>query len=162
MPMPSEMGYVFTLPQKTGILTDLNNLLTVLNGIKVVQLDAEERQAARSISDERYPYVEKLFTNLVDAYPNLQPPFLDLATAKSDFQMMKDLREILSVMKEVNDRYIDFSMASENMAFKYLLEFYNTAKRAQGSNTPGGDVCVEELGPLFEGQGVQTPTPPTE
>jgi len=118
-----------------------------------VQLTAEERKKAQSIADKRFPYTENAINNLAPTFPNLQPSFLSLADAEKDFSASSDLRSLANVRNEVNDRMIDFSMASEHFAFEYMRKFYANAKEAQSVNTPGADTVVEALAPLFEGQG---------
>ena len=51
-------------------------------------------------------------------------------------------------------------MAAEHFAYLYLKELYAVAKRAMETNTPGADLIVAELAPLFEDQGPSNPTPP--
>jgi hypothetical protein len=155
MPLPDKMGYVLTPTEKTTIIDALNLALTTLNTIKVVQLTAKERQGAQSVAEYRLPYTENAIISLAPQYPNLQPPFMPLTDATKDLTMSLDLREISLLVKEVNDRFVDFSLASEHFAFEYLLKFYAIAKEAQSVNTPGADTVVETLKPLFEGQGVQ-------
>ena len=118
-----------------------------------MQLTAKERQRAQSVSEIRFPYTENAINNLAPTFPNLQPSFLSLADAEKDFSASSDLRSLANVRNEVNDRMIDFSMASEHFAFEYMRKFYAKAKEAQSVNTPGADTVVEALAPLFEGQG---------
>ncbi len=165
MPMPSEMGIAIPQPDKDIIINALNTALNTLNALKVVQLTAQERQGAQSIADTRFTYVQKGLKALAPAYPNLQPNFLDLATADTDLETTQDLLEIMLVVKEITDRFTDFSLASEHFAYQYLRKFYAIAQEAQSINTPGADTVVAELSPLFAGQGeednepMSTPTP---
>ncbi len=161
MPMPSEMGIAIPPATKTQILLDLNNALAALNALKVVQLTAQERQGAQSIAQTRFPYVQAGIKALAPAYPNLQPNFLSLPVADTDLQTSQDLTEIMLIVKEITDRFTDFSLASEHFAYQYVRKFYAIAKEAQAVNTPGADTVVNELAPLFEGQGdnSEEPTP---
>jgi len=153
MPMPSEMGLEFTPVEVQDMLNHFNGILAIMNAKKVVQLTAKERQGAQSVSEIRFPYTENAIHNLAPTFPNLQPSFLSLADAEKDFSASSDLRSLANVRNEVNDRMIDFAMASEHFAFEYMRQFYHNAQRAQGVNTPGADTVVEALAPLFEGQG---------
>ncbi len=161
MPMPSEMGFVLTPVQKADINTAIDNLLNTLNSIKVVQLTKEERIAAQSTSEKRLPYVEMAIKQLAPAYTNLQPPFMSLAVADNDLSMSLDLRSVLTRLSEVNDRYVDFSLASEHFAYEYMRKYYALAKEGLSVNTPGADTSVDALKPLFEGQGEKNPPAPT-
>ena len=153
MPMPDQMGFEFTGTQKQDIINSLSSCLTTLNGIKTVQLTGSERQGAQSLAEGRFPYVQKAVDNLAPTYPNLQPGFMDLPTAQRNLTMSIDMGEILLVVKEIVDRFTDFGLASEHFAYEYMRKLYEQAKSAQSVNTPGADVVVNELAPLFEKQG---------
>ncbi len=155
MPMPSEMGYSFTPTEIQDIKDHFDGILTIINNKKVVQLTAKERQAAQSASETRFPYIQNAIKNLAPAFPNLQPNFLKLSDAEIDYDTSFQLRSLIGLRDEVNDRMIDFSMASEHFAYQYMRKFYNNAKEAQDVNTPGADTVVDALAPLFEGQGKQ-------
>ncbi len=162
MPMPDKMGYEITGPDKATIIDALNTALNTLNAIKIVQLTPKERNAAQSASETRFPYIQNAIDNLAPQFPALQPGFLKLADAEKDFSSAVDLREINTLVKEVNDRFTDFALASEHFAYEYMRKFYAIAQEAQSTNTQGADTVVSELSPLFEGQGGGNPTPPTE
>jgi hypothetical protein len=151
--MPDKMGFEFTGTQKGDIITGLDVALTTLNSIKVVQLTPTERKGAQSIAEGRLPYVHNAINNLAPAYPNLQPPFLQLSEANINATMAYDIEEILLKVKEILDRFTDFGLASEHFAYQYVRKFYSIAKEGQEVSTPGADTVVSELSPLFEGQG---------
>lgn len=155
MPMPSEMGLEFTPAEITALSGHFEAILTIMNAKKVVQLTAKERQGAQSASEKRFPYVQNAIINLAPAFPKLQPNYLDFAEAQKDFGAANDLRTLTALRNEVNDRMIDFAMASEHFSYLYTRHFYANAQKAQGVNTPGADTVVEALSPLFEGQGEQ-------
>jgi hypothetical protein len=162
MPMPDKMGLTFTPAEITTLHTHFTDILALINSKKVVQLTKDERQSALSISEKRLPYVQNAIDVLASDFVDLRPGFLPYADAVNDMQASSDLRALSSIRDEVNDRMIDFSMASEHFAYQYMRIFYNNAKQAQAVNTPGADTVVNALAPLFEGQGVPggaTPTP---
>lgn len=160
--MPSEMGIAIPGPIKAAIIADLNNALTALNTLKVVQLTADERKKAQGIAQTRLPYVQAGIKALAPGFPNLQPNFLSLATAGTDLDTSTDIMEIMLLVKEITDRFTDFGLASEHFAYQYVRKFYAIAKEAQAVNTPGADTVVGELAPLFEGQGDNSETPGEE
>ena len=155
MPMPSEMGLEFTPVEITDLNTHFDAILTIMNNKKVVQLTAEERQGAQSASEKRLPYIQNAITTLAPDFPNLQPNFLKLTDATADLKASVQLRELAAKRNEVNDRMIDFEMASEHFAYIYMRKLYAIAKEGQEVNTPGADTVVTALAPLFEGQGDQ-------
>ena len=153
MPMPSEMGYQIAAPEKAAIINALNTALNTLNAIKIVQLTAKERKTVQTASEKRMPYIEHAINTLAPQFPNLQPGFLSIADARNDLETAATLREINVLIKEISDRYTDFSLASEHFAYQYMRKFYAMAKEAQPINTPGADTVLSELGPLFEKHG---------
>ncbi len=155
MPMPDKMGLDFTAVEITDLTTHFDAILAIMNAKKVVQLTPKERQAAQSVSEKRLPYTQNAIQVLAPSFPNLQPGFLPLAEATLDLSASITLRDFNAKRNEVNDRMIDFAMASEHFAYQYMRELYDVAKRAQAVNTPGADTVVEALAPLFEGQGEQ-------
>ena len=160
MPMPSEMGLEFTPAEITDLNTAFDAILTIVNAKKIVQLTAEERQAAQSASETRLPYIDNAINNLAPAFPALQPGYLTLSSVTKDFSASIQLRGLAAKRNEVNDRMIDFAMASEHFAYQYMRKFYTNAQEAQSVNTPGADTVVDALSPLFEGQGVKNPPVP--
>lgn len=157
MPMPDKMGLNFTPLEITDLTTHFDAILAIMNAKKVVQLTPKERQAAQSASEKRMPYVQNTIVNLAPAFPNLQPGFVSFTDAQNDFSASDTLRALSAKRNEVNDRMIDFAMASEHFAYQYMRKFYNQAQEAQEVNTPGADTVVEALAPLFEGQGKENP-----
>lgn len=160
MPMPDKMGISFTATEIQDLHDHFNGILAIINAKKVVQLTPEERKAAQSASETRFPYMQNAISNLAPAFPDLQPQFISHTDATADLDCATQLRTLTNLRNEVNDRMIDFSMASEHFAYKYMRKFYNVAKEARDVNTPGADTVIEALSPLFEGQGdPQNPTP---
>jgi hypothetical protein len=162
MSLPNQMGVNIPAVDVTTIKDALNTALSTLNGIQVVQLTVDERGQMQSMSETRFPFTQKAIEILAPQFPNLQPPFMPLADAQADLETSLTLREINVLVKEINDRFTDFSLASEHYAYKYMRKFYAIAKEGQSVNTPGADTVVSELGPLFEGQGEnggENPTP---
>lgn len=150
MPMPSEMGLEFTPAEITALTGHFEGILTIMNAKKVVQLTAKERQGAQSASETRFPYINNAIANLAPAFPALQPGFLPIANAEKDLAAASTLRDLTTLRNEVNDRMIDFAMASEHFAYQYMRKFYKIAQEAQAVNTPGADTVVDALKPLFE------------
>lgn len=150
MPMPDQMGITLSPAEVQDIKDHFTAILTIINAKKVVQLTPKERQGAQSASEIRIPYIENAINNLAPAFPNLQPNFLTLADAQINLDSSMAFREMTGLRNEVNDRMIDFAMASEHFAYQYMRKFYNTAQQAQDINTPGADTVVEALSPLFE------------
>ena len=159
--MPDQMGVNFTSIEIQDIKDHFTGILTIINNKKLVQLTAEERRASMSASEIRLPYMDNAINNLSVTFSNLQPGFMSHANALKDMDVTTTFRDISNLRNEVVDRMLDFEMASEHFAYQYMRIFYNGAKTAQAVSTPGADVVVEALAPLFENQGVQNPPAPT-
>ena len=144
MPMPNQMEHRFTPQQYAGVINALKTAIDTLNSLQVVQLTPPERRKAQAVSDKRLPYVQQTFNSLAPNYPQLQPPYLSLANNTANFEMMEMLREIMPLVHELNNRYTDFSIASQHNAFVYVRHFYASAKR-----TPKGKLVCQTLSPLF-------------
>jgi hypothetical protein len=161
MAMPDKMGIAFTNAEITTLQTAFNDILTLMNGKKIVQLTADERKAAQSISETRLPYTQNAINVLAADFPDLRPGFMPYADAQNDMDATGTLRELAALRNEVNDRMIDFSLASEHFAYQYMRVFYNGAKQALAVSTPGANTVVDALAPLFEAQGVHGSPAPT-
>ncbi len=152
MPIPDKMGYAFTGTQKQDIIDHLKGINVIMNSIKPVQLSIEEHHNVSTIDNTRLPFVIQ-GEQLAQSYTALRPSFLLLADCTNDVKMTQDMKEIFNYLAETTDVLTDFSMCSENYAYKYMRELYENAKRAKGSNTPGVDTIIAALSPLFEKQG---------
>jgi len=161
MPMPEKMGVMFTGTQKQDIVDHLTGIRTILASIKVVQLTKAERQGASSVDNVRLPYVIK-GEQLAQINVPLRPGFMSLADCTNDVKMTQDMMELKNQLNETTDVFIDFSLASEHFAYKFMLKFYESAQGALGTPTPGVDTVIDALAPLFEKQGSNLPpvTPP--
>ena len=144
MPMPNQMEHRFTPQQYTDVINALKTAIDTLNSLQMVQLSPPERRKAHAVSNNRLPYVQQTIETLAPNYPELQPPYLSLAANTANFEMMEMLRHIMLLVQELNDRYTDFSIASQHNAFTYVRHFYASAKQA-----PKGKVVCQALSPLF-------------
>ena len=152
MPMPEKMGYVFTDLQKQTIIANLQEIVTIITGIKKVQLTAKERQGASSVDNVRLPYVIK-GEQLAQTYVELRPGYLSLADCTNNLKTTQDGVEIKNHVNQMVDVLTDFLLAEEHFAFEYMRKFYNNGKEAEGTPTPGVDAVIDALAPLFEKQG---------
>ena len=129
MPIPDKMGIVFTDAEMTEIMNHFNGILSVINAKKVVQLTAEERKAAQSASDIRYPYIQNAIKTLAVNFPNLQPGFLSVTDAQNDLQTTTDFRELAALRNEVTDRMVDFAMAANTLLTNTCACFITVPKQ---------------------------------
>src|ERR1041385_5119412 len=110
MPMPDKMGVEFTGTQKQDIIDGFQAILTILNGIKVVQLTPDEREGALGVAETRLPYVLNAINNLAPAYPQLQPGYMSFDDAGKDGKTTGDMVELNLLVNEVRNRFTDFSL----------------------------------------------------
>jgi len=150
MPMPTEMGLEFSAVEQAPIISGIQQAIDAIKAKKIVQLTAEERQGGQSVAEKRQPYVHKAIDNLAPAYPALQPGYLSLANAQMDLHTSEFMNTVKLMIKELDDRATDFGIAAEHHSYVYTRKLYANGKEAQPTNTPGADVVVDELSPLFE------------
>ncbi len=144
------MGFEFTAQELTDIDAAFSTILGILNAKGNINLTNEERQSAKSISYKRQPFVSKVFEDLAVSFPNLRPSFSDYSEAQKDYTYGAQTSKLLGTMMKAMEVLEEHSLSAENLAFQYVLDFYNTAKRAAERNVPGSNTAVDALSPLFE------------
>lgn len=155
------MGVSLTTTQLDAIKLSIKSVTDALNNLITVNLTKPERSAIQSVADERLPYVQRTFDDLINNYPNLQPSFLDVNVAKADYTYMTQLRSLSLMLQQLVEILSDHELSAGALAYDYMLQFYNVAKRAVLSNVPGADTVVDALAPLFERENAAATVPPT-
>ena len=145
---------------ETAITNALNTAQSTINAVAIVALTPQQRQEIPAVNEARFIYVTKAVSVLGPAYPDLVSRAISTANATQAYQSWTFLRGIASQLEEILDRVRDLSHNLENTDFNYMLDLYYTAKRYK-DQLPGSDIVVQELAPLFEGQGDTGITPPT-
>ena len=144
------MGVSLTTAQLDAIKLHLKSSQDVLNNLVTINLTKPERQAIQSVADERLPYVQRTFDDLIINNTNLLPPFRDLDEAKANYTYMTQLRSLMLALLQLIEILSDHELAASALAYEYMLDFYDVAKRAAERNVPGADTVVDALSPLFD------------
>lgn len=160
MPVPNSMGVSLTEEQIEDIQLQLKSIKDDLNVLIAVNLTKDERSSIQPVAEKRLPYVQTAFDDLIDANPSLQPGFMSLPDAKTNYGYMAQTGSLILALLQLLEIVTDHHLAAGSLAFDYMLEFYNIAKRAAKSNVPGADTVVDALSPLFEQENEAAPNPP--
>lgn len=153
------MGVSLTPTQVSDIKLDIKAVTDIVNNLAAVNLTKPERQAIQGVAEERLPFVQMAFDTLIDGNPNMQPPFSDLTAAKADYTYMVQLRDLRLQLLQLQEILSDHELAAGSLAFEYMRDFYDVARRAAERNVPGADTVVDALSPLFEVTNQQPPLP---
>lgn len=151
------MGVQFTSAELETINRNLDEILTIINGKATINLTKLERQSIQGVAAERLPYVQVAYNSLIPANPQFKPPFSSEEDATNDFTYMEQHNQISPKLGKVAEVFSDHQLAAGALAFEYMRDFYDVAKRGAERNVPGADSVVDALSPLFE---VTNPTPP--
>lgn len=150
--MPTnQLNITLTAAQVTAITTAITSLQTNLPfGLN---LSAEEKVKLQNIKDKRYPYAQRTITMHAPGNPRLQPAYMTLSDATTDFTLYNQLNSIVLALQGILEMYTDTQAVAGHESYEYLKEFYNSAKRAKEQNVPGADAVYQDLKTLFEEQG---------
>lgn len=149
----------FTPAQETAIMAALDTALAELNAVKVITLTPLQRKEIPAVNEARLPYVLKAVNVLGNSYPDLVSKAVSTANAQQAVASFIFLKDVVMKLAEINDRASDLGQNLQNTSYNYTIDMYYTAKRYV-DELPGADIVVQELGPLFEGQGEQNPVAP--
>ena len=157
--MPTnQLNITLTAPQLAAINAAIDALLS--NVPFAVNLTKDERTSLPNIGDERLPFVEKVIDNYAPANPTLVSGFAgSKAEALTDLTLYRQFENPIERLMSVLEIYKDTQQLAGSEAYKFSRVFYDTAQIAAENNVPGANAIVDDLGTLFEGQGV--PHPPT-
>ena len=124
-------------------------------------LTKEERKTLSNISDQRYPYVQRAIKNHGPVNANLVSGFAGTqAEASNDLTFYDQMESLIGQLKQILEIYQDTQQVAGSEAYAWTRAIYNTAKEAAANQVPGADAVVDDLGTMFEGQGVIPPPPP--
>lgn len=160
MPIPNKMGIDLTPEELTEIDDHLNAVTQILVDKMPINLTDKERQSVKSVAEGRKPYMDKTFDTLAPNNKALQPGYLDFNEDLTNYNYSRKLRNVLPQAKKFLEVLEDHAYSAENLGFLYMLKFYNNAKEARDTNTPGAESVVSELAPLFEQSNTPAPVAP--
>jgi hypothetical protein len=148
MSQENRISYQIPAATMTGVVEQLNAILTALKDVLVFNLTADERQSLRIMGDKTLAFVQKSI-EYAEANPSLCPTYLDLAEGRKDFELTHDLYTILQKINTLQRAVEDAMMVSGSEAYDAALVFYNSVKGASRVNVPGSEAVYNDLHQRF-------------
>jgi len=152
------MGIDLTPTEVTAIDDHFNAIIQIFADKMAINLTDKERQSVRSVAEGRKPYMDKTFDNLAPNNKVLHPGYLDFNEDQTNYNYGRKVRNFFPQAKKILEIMEDHAYSAENLGFVWMLKFYNNAKEARDTNTPGAESVVAELAPLFELTNTPAPT----
>ncbi len=138
-------------------------LQTISNKLPfLISLTDEQRKGGMILGDKSVGFVDKV-QNYINTNPTLVPAYLDTAEFSKDYQLTKNLMEILRIIRPLVQNMEDTSTEAGMEAFGAAMVFYNAVKVAAKQGVQGAQVIYEDLQKRFPGAaGSKTNTEPTK
>jgi hypothetical protein len=148
MSQENRISYQIPAATLTGVVEQLNAILTALKDVLVFNLTAEERQSLRIMGDKTLAFVQKSL-EYAESNRQLCPSYLDLPEGRKDFELTHDLYTILQKINTLQRAVEDAMMVSGSEAYDAALVFYNSVKGASRVNVPGSEAVYNDLHQRF-------------
>lgn len=155
--MLNKIDITFTPAQETAINTAVGDINT--NFPFAQNLTSDEKAQYPTTDNTRLPYVQRTVEIHAVNMPSLVSGFAGtLLNAQNDWKLHRQLenfkQELLSLIEKITETQ---DVAGAEL-YQFMRDVYRMAKAAAANNVPGAQAVVDDLAPLFEGQGTQ-PTP---
>lgn len=163
MPLNLNLNVSFTAPQEAAIDTALDTILATINAAvpDPLNLDTNERQGIRTISNTRYPYVARAIGEFGPLYTNLNSIDVQLAKAQNNLAFFNQLANKENRLLELLDRITDLKINSGYIAMKFTDDQYDNAKHYKSRNVAGAGTVYEAQNPLYDRESNPDVTEPT-
>jgi len=126
------------------ITEKLNAVNTSLANVLLFNLTGQDRRELNKMGDKTLAFVENSL-EYASNNPTLVPTYLDVAEAKKDLKLSKDLDNILKQISTLQRAVEDTAMIAGSEAYDASLVFYNSVKGASRVNVPGSQSVFEDL-----------------
>ncbi|MBI4930884.1 MAG: hypothetical protein HY841_08995 [Bacteroidetes bacterium] len=157
----SKINITLTAAQVTAIQAAITALKNPANMPVQFNLTKEERTSLQNINNTRYPYVQRAIKNHGPANPGLVSGFAGTqAEASNDLTFFDQMEPFIGQLLQVLEIFKDTQQVAGSEAYVWTRALYNTANDASVNQVPGSDAVVDDLAPLFAGQGNDGPLPP--
>lgn len=155
----NKLDIVFTDAQVLAINGAFDTINT--NFTFAQNLTEAEKKANPTIDSTRYPFVQRTIENHIVNMPQLVSGFAGTAAnANNDFELYNQLEVMKQKAILLLNRITETQDVGGAELYAFVRGVYGMAKEADEANVPGAKAVVDDLKPLYEGQGPQ-PTPPT-
>ncbi|HET7817686.1 MAG TPA: hypothetical protein VFL70_00095 [Bacteroidia bacterium] len=142
---------------KTEIRKHLSSIDSILPFL--ISLTNEERKSMLKLGDKTVAFMDKAL-DYAHAYPMLIPPYVSIPEVEKDYQLQKDLVDILQWINSLVQKLEDTQQEAGAEAYNSILGFYQSVKVAAEKDVPGARAIYEDLSERFPGRKKsQNPTP---
>jgi hypothetical protein len=142
---------------KSEIKTHVNTIDSSLPFL--LALTNSDRKGGLKLGDKTVAFVEKAI-DYANAYPSLVPAYIDLNEIEKDYELQKDLIDILQWINSLVQKIEDTQQEAGAEAYNGILGFYQSVKVAAEKNVPGARAIYEDLSERYPGKKkAQNPTP---
>lgn len=160
MPINEALDATMTTVQRTAINGALDTIITTLIAVGDVHLSAEERQNTPSVDANREPFVEDCITNLAVNFPGLAGQDIAVSRATNNWRSAMAIKGLRAKLGEVLDRFIDLEVNTENIALRFMDDYYDNCKRYKDRNVAGAESGYDKLSDYYSRFGNPGGTPP--
>lgn len=118
-------------------------------------LSTSEKDNMPTIGPARYPYAVKGIKDLAPHWVKKMAPDISamLPEATLSLKLVDDYRPIISQLNTLLEYFTDGQHIAGAQAFAFLRAFYGEGQSMKERGVAGADSLVDELAPLFAGQG---------
>jgi hypothetical protein len=122
-------------------------ILTMLEPYRT-PLTADERRELSIVGDKTLGFLEK-GKEYIDLYPGLIPPWLNKADFTVDFDDVHNITPIKNLADQIQEAIYNIYYLAGDEAYRWMLDYYHSAKQAAGRDVPNAKIVAGELGKRF-------------
>ncbi len=148
MAQKNQISAAIAETDKQEVISAIDALRSKLNPVTPFNLSADERLTLNKMGDKTLAFVDKAL-EYAHQHPDLVPTFVDVPEADKDFQLSRDLYEILQAIRPLVRAIEDAMMISGSEAYEASLMFYSAIKSASRGNIPGSEAIYDDLQKRF-------------
>lgn len=112
-------------------------------------LTPEQRKRLPKMANGTEPFVSRV-QQLSVSNPEFNPPYMDVAELKKDFDSYMELKPFDTICEQLADEFSDTTMLCGSEAYVQALSYYNSVKVAAKMNVNGAKAIYDELKQRFE------------
>jgi len=137
-----------TAEDKTAIMGAVQTVAAKLPFL--ISLTDDQRRGGMKLGDKTVGFVDKVMS-YSQTNPTFVPAYLDLTEFTKDYQLTRDLMEILRVLRPLEQSIEDTTTESGVEALGAAMVFYNSVKGAAKQGVPGAKAIYDDLQKRFPG-----------
>lgn len=137
------LSYQMTIEEKDALKQDIDAMAQKVAAF-AINLSPDDRKTLSIMGNKSVAFVEQAL-QYAREYPEYVPPYLDVTEFEKDFNLARDVKELLKVVEPILEKLSDTYLMAGVEAFTQARSFYDSVKAAAKSNAPGTDSLVAEL-----------------